>query len=71
MKSSDIKISELKTIKQMSDAIREIESDWRNIVGGSDAFFSGKQTFLNVAAQNKVNVIHKRIAELEGDFGDE
>jgi len=68
MKASQIRLRNLITFTDHLDAIRDIENDYRNVVGGIHAWNSGKQTYLTKSAENKIKAIEVRIDnKFDGD----
>lgn len=64
-KASDIKLAELTTYGQCSDALESIEMCASNVQGGSKAFFSGKATFLTASAQRKYDAIKAKASKFD------
>ncbi|MGT2457706.1 hypothetical protein ACU4GI_32920 [Cupriavidus basilensis] len=62
MKASEVKIADLTSSKACAETIRRIEMNPGNVVGGKKAFFSGRATFLTVAAKKKVEAIERKMA---------
>lgn len=46
MKASSVLLRDLKTSTDCLEAIESIEMDYRNVIGGRKAFYSGYQTYL-------------------------
>lgn len=51
-------------IQQLEQAIARIEHDYNNVVGGSSAYHSGKQTCLKPAAQKKLDKLNRELNKL-------
>lgn len=51
-------------IQQLEQAIARIEHDCNNVVGGSFAYYSGKQTHLKPAAQKKLDKLNRELNKL-------
>lgn len=67
MKPSSIKISALKSFSECESAIRSIEADFDNVVGGSSSFFSGRKTELKESAKFKIAAIERKQEEFGND----
>ena len=64
MKHSDVKLKDLVDGVDMMQAIDMIEKDARNIIGGHAAWASGRQTYMSVAAQKKIDAINRKFDKL-------
>jgi len=71
MRASQIRVSALGTYNQCYEAIKDIENDFRNTVGGHKAWVSGYQTYLTATAKKKIAQIDARIERLFGEPDDE
>lgn len=67
MKASQVKVADLKTYAACAKAIRDIEMDPTNIVGGYAAWTSGKTTYLTTAATRKVEAIERKMDSFEDE----
>ena len=64
MKASTVKVNELEDGFACSEAIRSIEMDYRNIIGGIKAATSGERTYLTRTAEQKIEAINRRLNKL-------
>lgn len=60
-----MRANQLKTFSECSKAIEAIEMNPKNVIGGSDAFFSGKRTYLTKSAELKIEAINRQIKKLD------
>jgi hypothetical protein len=68
MRAALVVVRELETVIECLDAIEAIEQDHVNTVGGINAFYSGRETFLTAGAQRKIEAIRRRLEGLvDGD----
>jgi len=51
-------------IQEIEQAIARIEHDCNNVVGGSAAYYSGKQTHLKPAVQKKLDKLNRELNKL-------
>ena len=51
-------------IRELERAIARIERDYSNVIGGSAAYHSGKQTHLKPAAQKKLDKLNRELDQL-------
>ena len=61
MKASKVKVSELLDYSDCVDAIRDIEMDIDNCLGGRKTWRSGQKTYLNMVAKNKIEAINRKL----------
>ena len=64
MKASTVEVNELEDVFSCSEAIRSIEMDYRNIIGGIKAATSGERTYLTCTAEQKIEAINRRLNKL-------
>lgn len=67
---ADIKVNEIKTADECFDLIDKIRGDYRNVVGGMKAWYSGRNTELTPSAKKKIDALEKRIDVLSPDDDD-
>lgn len=60
MKYSSVRLSDLVTWEDHDEAIAGIEGDYLNVVGGLDAWLSGRETHLLESAKKKIEAIRAR-----------
>jgi hypothetical protein len=64
MKAENVVVANLVTWTECQRAIDSIENDYNNVVGGRESFFSGYETKLKVAAENKIAAIKRKQEKL-------
>jgi hypothetical protein len=57
-------MNNLDRIQELEKAIARIEHDYTNVIGGSAAYHSGKQTHLKPAAQKKLDKLNRELDQL-------
>lgn len=57
-------MSKLDRIHELEKAIARMEHDYTNVIGGSAAYHSGKQTQLKPAAQKKLDKLNRELDQL-------
>lgn len=57
-------MNKLDRIQELEKAIARIEHDYTNVIGGSAAYYSGKQTHLKPAAQKKLDKLNRELDQL-------
>lgn len=65
MLASQVRLSELNTWDECYLAVKQIEDDHRNIIGGITAWNSGRETHLKAGAQNKINALDAKMVRLD------
>ncbi len=60
MKASTVNVRAFNSAADCWKAIEQIENDSQNIIGGTSAWLSGKQTFLTEAAKKKIAALENR-----------
>lgn len=70
MKASKVKLRELYSYDDCIETIDAIERDWRNVVGGWDAWVSGYRTELNATSKKKIEAIWKRAERISPETFD-
>ena len=70
MRHQDAKLRSLVTYDQIQGAIDGIERDWQNVVGGYNAWRSGRQTYLLLAAEKKIAKLNAKLDKIciKADF---
>lgn len=63
----DMRANQLKTISECAKAIEAIEMNPKSVIGGNNAFFSGKRTYLTESAKRKVEALNRQMEKLGGD----
>jgi hypothetical protein len=67
MLASDVRVNSISTSSDCWKQIKLIENDYRNYLGGSSAWNSGKQVHLKQSAISKINAIEARAYKLTDD----
>lgn len=64
MKYTNVMLRDLVTFEDHEEAIEAIENDYHNVIGGIDAWISGRETFLLEGAKKKIEAIKARMDRL-------
>ena len=68
MKAALINTRDLTTYEECDRAIDSVKTDWRNVVGGIDAWNSGRETILTTTAQRKIDSLQRKIDKMDTDI---
>jgi len=60
MRASEVRLRDLTDWEKCDKAIEDIETDWRNCVGGLARWNSGWETHLTEAAKRKIAAIERK-----------